>query len=499
MAVKKTGRGLIIVGAAGIVMALLLILALPGRPDIPSISILTIEISAILVFAGLWLSRRETSEELQLGRQIQNLLDQILDLPIITWVLIGFLFIYLMLSMSPMFLSSNLQMNYLVNYIPNLNPIGNDLTEMVGLIKGWATENQSPYITQRFYPPLTYIFFTPLLLIKDQLALYRLFTLFTFFSYCFLTLWLPLKIINKKHFLLALLLFITGLFSYGFQFELERGQYNIITFLFCLTSVYIFHYHPKYRLPAYFLFSLSIQLKLYPAIFVVMFVDDWRAWKNIILRFLGLGIFNFVLFFIMGYQRFWEFIHSMTAQIINPSWMGPWNHSISSFVNTVKQDGLGLIRIDTLRVFRHNSEWAEVVLLLSFTVLFIFNLIISYMRNGKGIDSYLLLTCTIGMLVIPISYDYTLSMLAAPMLLFLSGIPEMNNWWSKLVSILLILGTSVAYFSTLTSYNYRPHFLINAFPLLFLILMMGTILNFIQYKKGKEHFAAKQPAVQEIA
>ena len=143
-----------------------------------------------------------------------------------------------------------------------------------------------------------------------------MFTLFTFFNYCILTLLLPLKIIGKKYFSLALLLFITGLFSYGLQFEVERGQYNVFTFLLCMAAIYIFHYHPKYRLIAYFLFSLSIQLKLYPAIFIVMFVDDWRNWKNVILRFVGIGLFNLMLFFVMGYQTFWDFIGSVTAQIV---------------------------------------------------------------------------------------------------------------------------------------------------------------------------------------
>jgi hypothetical protein len=382
-------------------------------------------------------------------------------------------------------------MNYFIRYIPTLKPIGNDLIEMMGLIKGWAIENQSPYALQRFYPPLTYIFFTPWLLIQDPLALYRLFTLLTFVSYCLLTLLLPLKIIGKKHLSLTLLLFVTGLFSYGFQFELERGQYNVFTFLICLTAIYIFHYHPRHRLLAYLLFSLSIQLKLYPGIFIFMFVDDWRDWKNIIRRFIGIGAFNFALFFIMGYQRFWEFIHSMTAQIVNPSWMGVWNHSIASFVSTIKQDGLGLIDMDTLRTVRHNAEQIETVLLLAFIVFFISALVIAYLRKETGLDPYLFLVCTIGALIIPISYDYTLSLLAAPMVLFLGGTSEMCNAWSRLVSILLILGISVAYFFTLASYSYRPHFLSNSFPLLFFILILVTILNFMRCKSDKAESAAR--------
>jgi hypothetical protein len=483
MAVKKFARGLIITGIVGIVFSLAFAILRTAGTGTLSIQILGIEISIILVLLGAGLLRLEINESIQPGKQIRALIDQILNLPIVTWVLIGFLIIYFLLFLFPIFLSSNLQMNYIAGYIPNLNPIGNDLTVMIDLIKGWVTGTQSPYAIQ-FYPPLTYIIFAPLLLINNPLMLYRLFTLFTFLSYCILTLLLPLKIIDRKYSSLALLLFVTGLFSYGFQFELERGQYNVFTFVLCLASIYIFHDHPKYRLLAYLLFSLSVQLKLYPAIFILMFVDDWRDWKNVLRRFLGMGLFNLLLFFVMGYQTFWDFIRSVTAQVVNPSWIGVWNHSISSFVSIAKQDGFGLIGMETLRAFRHNSTWVEAFLLLMFLVLFLAALIIFHLRKEAGLDPYLLLSCTIGALILPISYDYTLSILTAPMLLFLCAI-EINATKQRFLSILLILAISAAYFTTLIPYNYRPYSLNNSLPLLFLILILATIMNFLRYRNER--------------
>ncbi|RPJ27462.1 MAG: DUF2029 domain-containing protein [Chloroflexi bacterium] len=484
MAIKKVGRGLIIVGVLGIVSSVLAALLLSERTTAQSIQILGIEISAVIILLGLLLKQAEITNDIELRKQVLNVIDQILNFPIIIWVLTGFLLVYFLLFISPIFLNPDLAMNYLAGYVPNINPIGNDLIVMVDRVKEWVTTSQSPYALQ-FYPPLTYIVFTPLLLFKDYATLYKFFTLFTFFNYCILTLLLPLKVIDRKYYSLALLLFITGLFSYGFQFELERGQYNVFTFLLCLSSIYIFHYHRKYRLLAYLLFSLSIQLKLYPAIFIVMFVDDWKDWKSILLRFAALGTFNLMLFFAMGYQIFWDFIRSVTTQIVNPTWFGVWNHSISAFVSSVKADGLGLVSMETLRLIRHNAGWLEAFLLLAFIILFISSIIISRLRKEPGVDPYLLLACTIGALVLPISYDYKLSILTTPMLLFLSGIPEMNNRWHKLVLILSILGISVAYASTLIPYKYRPYFLDNIFPSLFFILISATILNFIRYISGK--------------
>jgi hypothetical protein len=490
MAAKKIGRGLIVIGSAGIVLSLLVILLLNGRPGIPSLPVLGIEIFVLLVLFGFWLLRREAVEEFQLGKQIRQLLARILDLPVIVWVLLGFLIIYLLWFISPVFLNSDMQMNYFSGYVPNLNPIGNDLRVKVDLLRGLLVEAKSPY-TIGFYPPLTYAIFSPLLLIKDPAMLYRVFTLFTLLNYCLLTLVLPLTMVERKHVPLALLLFITALFSYGFQFELERGQYNAFTFLLCLTSIYIFHYHPKYRLLAYFLFSLSVQLKLYPAIFIVMFVEDWREWKKVLLRFIGIGLFNLGLFFIMGPRVFFDFLHSVTGQMVNPSWIGVWNHSISSFLSVAKQDGLGLMSLETLRAFRHNAEWIQIILILAFLLFFLSALLIFHLRKEAGLDPYLLLTCMIGALILPISYDYTLSLLAVPMLLFLCGIPKMQSTWGKLLAIVLTLGIALAYFSILIPYNYRPHFLSNSFPALFLILILATLLNVMRYKSG-----TGQPAME---
>ena len=68
------------------------------------------------------------------------------------------------------------------------------------------------------------------------------------------------------------------------------------------------------------------------------------------------------------------------------------------------------------------------------------------------------------------------------MLLFLAGIPEMDSTPYRLPSTLLIVGISVLYFVILTPYNYRPYFLHNSFPLLFLLLILTTIMNVLRYK-----------------
>jgi hypothetical protein len=287
---------------------------------------------------------------------------------------------------------------------------------------------------------------------------------------------------DKKNLPLILLFFVTGLTSYGLQFELERGQYNILTFLLCLWAIYIFHYHPRYRILAYLLFSLSVQLKIYPAIFIVMLIDNWRDWKSMLLRFVGLAIFNILLLFTMGYRTFLDFLQAVSKQVVTPGWTFNGNHSIKAFVFNLTKDGFRITGSDTLEVLRQNSGFIETILFLLFGISFITAILISYTRNRTGMDPYLLMTCMMGAMIIPISIDYTLSIIAAPVVLVLSNISEPKNTYQRLISIFMVLGISLSYASMLIPFKYKPYYLNNAFPPLFLILIFVTVLNWIRYK-----------------
>lgn len=481
MTLRKLGVGFVGMGTLGMAFSLLTDFLPGARPGIQSTQILGIEISIIILLTGIWITLAATDEKLDAGRRVRSFIDQVINQPVITWVLAGFLIAYILFFVGPLFLNSDLRMNYFNRYLPDRFPIGNDLIVIIELAKGWFTANESPF-TIGFYPPFTYAFFAPLLLVDDYPTLFKFFTLFSIFSYYLLTFVLPVKMVDKKNVPLVLLFFITGLASYGLQFELERGQYNILTFLLCLWSIYIFHYHPKYRIFAYLFFSISVQLKLYPAIFIVMLIDDWKAWKNILLRFAGLAIFNILLLFIMGYQIFWDFLQMVSTQMSTPGWTWNGNHSINAFVFNLTKDGYEIIEPNTLEVLRQNSGFIETALFLIFCILFALTVLISYSRNRTGMDPYLLIACMIGALVIPISNDYTLSILIVPVALLLCNIPESKNIPQKLISIFMILGISLSYASVLIPFKYKPYYLNNAFPPLFFILIFATVLNLIRYK-----------------
>jgi hypothetical protein len=210
------------------------------------------------------------------------------------------------------------------------------------------------------------------------------------------------------------------------------------------------------------LFSISIQLKVFPAIFVVMFVDNWREWKGIIKRFVALGIANFALLFLLGYPYFSVFFKQLLAS--GDTTELTYNHSIYAFATNLSAPG-----------------WLESFLYIYFFVCFFVVLGKSYLQNEKGINANLLMTCLIGGLMLPaISHDYNLPLLATPFVLVVSAQNVRDALWAKVASIVLITAASFAYSATLFPPNARPAALENSFPFLFVMLTAVVVLGFMQ-------------------
>jgi hypothetical protein len=397
------------------------------------------------------------------------------------YVLAGFLITYLLFFICPVFLNSAHLMQYYA-VVPRETPIGIDLKQALSHSEELFIAKTSPYTGSSLFPPLTYILFGPLLAV-DLPKGYLIITIISIICYIFITFLFPLWTNRQKPLSpLLILFFVSGLFSYGFQFEIERGQFNVITMFLCLVSIWIYHYHHKYRYLAYSMFSLSIQLKVYPAIFIVVFIRDWKDWKNNIKRFLGLGACNFALLFILGPRIFVDFVIRVKAHMTDPFiWIG--NHSIRSF--------------ETLAASTRFSWWAKEdsglaqVLLFAFVAVCIFLIMVqAYRQKQDGINPYLLLACTIGAMLIPSeSHDYKLSILAAPVAMAFH-----NNYFAKiaeyrsrrLISLLIFL-FSVVYSTTLYPYNLKPHtlWLLNNFPALMILLFITTVFSFMT-KPGNE-------------
>jgi hypothetical protein len=479
MSTKKMGYALAIIGALGIFVSITIDYVGLGKGGIQAAQILGILVGIVIVVFGLSVAFQVPERQINIGSSFKAGAERLLNLPVSVWFVIGFLVVYVWLFIFPVFLNTDRSMVYFNRFLPNANPIGSDMNYTLDYVKTWVTTHASPY-PESHYPPLTYVLLSPLTLFSYP-AVYFVSTALTLFSYVILTLLLPTLFTLKKDVSLILLLSVTGLFSYGFLFELERAQYYTMAFLLCMLAIYIFHRHYEFRYLAYLLFSFSVHLKIVPIFFLPMFIKDWRDWKGNIKRMVGLGLLNVALLFVLGYRNFLNFMNSLLLRVENPTFLWNGNHSLGNFVFNFVKDGFGVISQKSILFLQQNAKSFERFLLAIIALCGLSIIIHIYWRRKTGFNPYLLLVCTLCALTIPVSVDYTLPMLVAPLAIFLGSVSGLKgSSINKIISILLVLIASVSYATLLYPFKYKPYFLNNSFPSLFLILIMVTPLYFLQ-------------------
>lgn len=477
MSTKRIGFALIVIGAFGVIGSILVDYVGFGKPGVQAAQFLGILLGVILAFVGLGFINTHRREKFNLLNAARAFCDDFLNLPSIVWVIVGFLLVYVMLFIFPVFFNSAHRMQYFNRYIPDAAPIGLDLNTIVGSLRAWLTSNQSPYPTL-FYPPLHHILLAPLVLLNYPQS-YYLVTALTLVSFFVLSFLIPLLVNANGVYSIPIFFFVTSLFSYGFQFELERGQFNVITFTLCMMALYLFYFHNSFRHLAYLLFSFSVQLRIYPAIFIIMFINDWTTWKQNIKRLFWIGILNLALLFVLGYAMFLDFIQSVSGKL-DASWTWIGNHSITAFVYNLTNSGLGLFAPNNLTWLKEHSTFISIALLVYFLICLVAVVIKDYVTKARGLNPDLLLICTIGGLIVPsVSHDYKLALLAGVMAISLSNRVVISSRWKKLLSIFLITSASLAYSITLFPFKYKPEYLQNSFPPLLVILTSITLLSFI--------------------
>jgi hypothetical protein len=387
------------------------------------------------------------------------------------WIIATFLLTLFLFFVQPIFLNPQREMLF-PQYVSIITPVADDFRYLMEFCTTWAVKHQSPYDGFRFYhPPLSLVFFTPLIFLKFSQAFFIM-SVLTMLSFTGSALVLPtLQAKNRKLTPLTMLLFAVGLSSFGLQFELERGQFYSFTLFLCYLSIYIFHYFPRRRWLAYLLFSISIQIKFFPAIFVLMFVDDWQEWRIILRRFLGLGLLNFALLLALGPDFFFQFINVVLYQSREPFvWTN--NHSITSFITLAASQAAWI---------KTNLLAGQIPLMGVYLACLGLTAYVVCKRRFENPSPYLMLVCSLGGLVLPaVSHDYSLPALACPVALFLSAAVDQNsNGWRRPATIIFTTLASLAYFSTLYSDAYKTllsPLWRNNLPALLLLAICATVL-----------------------
>ncbi len=352
-------------------------------------------------------------------------------------------------------------------YVVKIDPIGLDLAQMLEYSRSWFVRHHSPYIGANPYPPLAAVLFAPLLFVKATTA-YQIITGLNVACYALCVVVLPnlLHRRDERRIPLLLTLFLTGLFSYSFHFELERGQFNLIAFTCVLLALYLFHCHEKARFLAYALFCLAVQLKAYPALFIILFVKDWTAWRANLKRMIGLALINFGLLFALGAGVFSDFLQALARESSSNLWIG--NHSIRAFVQLAPLP------------YKPFVQLALTLVVIACLVLIMGQ---SHRQRRLGFDSSLFLACTIAALLLPpVSNDYKLTLLTAATAAAFPNRALMRPGARRVFSIGLLLICSFSYASTCFSLTNKPSVFKHNLPALLMMLCCWTICTLLEPK-----------------
>jgi hypothetical protein len=383
----------------------------------------------------------------------------------LVWVLLGFVLVYSTTFVPETFLNPERAMRDIA-YVPNLNPVGIDLRWIMEYSRTWATD---PAAVPTGYTPFATIFFTPLALLSEELA-YFLITLSTLVAFGFITALLPHWITRQATLSsLTALLLVIGMLSYGFYFELERGQFNAITMALVGGALVLFRTQPRWRWVAYGLFTIAAQLKLFPLVFIVFLVDDWQAWRANIVRFVGLAVVNIALLFVFGQPLLQDFVEVQRYIAERPFyWVA--NHSIASYLTYT-------LRLEPLNYFTllEMALWLGLGLGCSWFWV--------YRRPHIRNEATLFLVCTTIALVFPaLSHDYKLTILGAALGIFYLAFTEENYWQAltpphRVLHGICFMLMMAAYTVTTLSFWSKPPLLDQNTPLLFVVMALGLGLN----------------------
>lgn len=450
-----------------------------GKSGIQAAQLSGIMAGIVSVFLGwgiLLKSKEDGAERLLPNWKAIRQINNASPLP---WILIGFAIAFFGLFIIPSTMNSDHRFHYFNRFLPEIAPIGRDLMFSTNNILAWLVSGANPYeMPYHVYPPLYTVVFAPLVLLSYPTRFYFMTTL-TFVCIAILSMLMPILMKAQRRYSIYVFFFLTVIISYGMLFEYERGQFNVIAFTFALVAVYLFHHQPSFRHFAYLLLSISIHLKLYPAIFILMFIKNWKDWKGNLLRFAGIGIFNIMLLFSAGTSMFRSFMNSI-ATYTNDTWSRPYNLSIRSFVYALANKEIIPFSDSVAARLKANLLGLEFLFLIFFGLCLLIVIVKAYKNNEHAINFDLLMILTIGALIIPsVSIDYKLPLLALPLSLALSQRSIQGAGVKKFSIILSIIFASTAYTVILFPFTDKPTILANNFPMIIVMLASITLLNLL--------------------
>jgi hypothetical protein len=268
------------------------------------------------------------------------------------------------------------------------------------------------------------------------------------------------------------------------QFELERGQFNVLTLLLVITGIWIYHKYPSFRLLAFALWIAATQIKLYPAVFLLMFFSQWNHWRENARTLLLLGFLNIAAFMVLGYKVFLQFVDAVITESRNPLWLlpdkQPINHSIHAFIDKLAKNNDNELPAKLAGWLSYSGSWVGIILLAVIVVCSVVILVRTLQNRPNLLHADALMLLILLCFLLPsTSLDYKLVLLAPGLSVVFANRTTPEIRWQKVLFIGLAVLMSAAYSLTLVPYRYRSGLLLTAFPMLFIMLLCLTGLNLL--------------------
>lgn len=339
---------------------------------------------------------------------------------------------------------------------PAVYPPGVDLRQMLSYaasLEGGGT----PYVGANLYPPLAALLARPLLAVDGDVAL-ALVRGAGLLAAVALGVALPLLAARRADPFVVAACGVAGLLSPALLFELERGQWNALATAAALCGALLFRTRPRASLAAFALLTLGVQLKLYPAVFALLYRRPGEDARPFARRLLALGGLNALLLLALGPTVCLEFLAAVREQALRPfTW--PGNHSIRSFV------------------LESPALWGASAVAGAGLVLFVVAVLLVALGSAddrEPLPPALLLAATLAALLLPSqSHDYKLVLLPGPLAHFVGSAARGRARGPAPLRTALPLLAAVAFAATLVPLELRPGPLRNVAPAL--LVLAGAV------------------------
>jgi hypothetical protein len=367
---------------------------------------------------------------------------------------------------------------YFIEPAPRFNPIGIDLRWLHSIIQEW---HQSSFF---FKPGLT-LHFPPLLLlvfswisIFDFFQLYKIYVTLMYLLYFAIGFGFVLFLQKKYNYsnesvILSLAFLFLGCFSYGLQFEIERGQWNLLAFFFVVIGIMLVKENSAKRYIKYIGYSalvIASQIKLWPLIYIMPFIYGESTFQGKIKYLLSFLILNIVLLYIFGAQGALEFFHHISLASGEKN-LGIAQTSLAAFLWCIKNEHLCF------------EAYFSIFAIIS-TGIITFHVLFTTFFGRKNNLEMLLFLCTLLGLIIPAhSNDYKLSLLPLNLVFLIPffyariGKSISSDFFISLIIFLI--------FITFFSFNVRPKIVLLQ-NTVFSLLLAGMSLCFLYIKDRKQ-------------